>query len=184
MQLKVSFSDDESYYLARTLPSVLPGTPLSLVGFSLGCRIAGGALQLLAGGQAGGRRLAPEAIAAWTTGTSRPIRVLLVAAAVDRDWFEPSGGEGRATLAVERVLVTQNGRDRGLKFYSRLYGPHGPEALGYVGPAAPLGGKLEVVDVSCQVGKQHDYEVYQAAPSVNRRIGWCTFIDDQTLPGD
>ena len=32
----------ESYYLARTLPSVTAGTPVSLVGYSLGCRIAGG----------------------------------------------------------------------------------------------------------------------------------------------
>ncbi len=71
VQLKITYSDTESYYLARTLPSVTPGTPVSLVGYSLGCRIAGGALQLLAGGQAGGRRLSPDAIAAWTTGTLR-----------------------------------------------------------------------------------------------------------------
>src|SRR5208282_836243 len=51
VQLKVAYSDTESYYLARTLPSVTAGTPVSLVGYSLGCRIAGGALQLLAGGQ-------------------------------------------------------------------------------------------------------------------------------------
>ena len=70
VQLKITYSDTESYYLARTLPSVTPGTPVSLVGYSLGCRIAGGALQLLAGGQAGGRRLSPGD-AAWTTGTLR-----------------------------------------------------------------------------------------------------------------
>ena len=183
VQLKVAYSDTESYYLARTLPSVTPGTSVSLVGFSLGCRVAGGALQLLAGGQAGGRRLSPDAIIAWTTGTPRPIRVMLIAAAVDRDWLQTSGREGMASLGVQRALVTQNGRDRALKFYSRLYRAHGPEALGYVGPAAPGSGNLEVVNVASQVGEQHDYEVYQSAPSVDRRIGWCTFLDDHSLPG-
>jgi hypothetical protein len=184
VQLKVTYSDTESYYLARTLPSVAPGTPVSLVGYSLGCRIAGGALQLLAGGQAGGHRLAPDAIAEWTTGTSRPIRVMLIAAAVDRDWLQPSGRDGLATRVVERVLVTRNSSDCALKYYSRLYGGHGPEAFGYAGPAGAVGGKLEVVDVASQVGKQHDYEFYESAPSVNRRIGWCMFIDTHSLSGD
>ena len=179
VQLKVTFSDTESYYLARALPGVMPGTPVSLIGYSLGCRIAGGTLQLLAGGQAGNRRLSPEAITAWTTGTARPIRVMLIAAAVDFDWLEPSGCEGMATLAVQRVLITQNVCDRCLKFYSRLYGPHGPEALGCVGPAGTAGGKIEVIDVACQVGKRHAYDVYQSAPAVDQRIGWCTFIDNQ-----
>ena len=183
VQLKVTFSDTDSYYLARALPGVMPGTPVSLIGYSLGCRIAGGALQLLAGGQAGNRRLSPEAITAWTTGTPRPIRVMLIAAAVDFDWLEPSECEGMVPLTVQRLLITQNGCDRCLKFYSRLYGPHGPEALGCVGPAGPAGGKIEVVDVACQVGKRHAYDIYQSAPAVDQRIGWCTFIDKQALAG-
>jgi hypothetical protein len=175
VQLKVEWSDTESYYLARTLPQVKPGTPLGLIGYSLGCRSIAGALELLAGGQAGGRRLAPEAIAAWSAGPARPMRRMLIAGAVDNDWLEPARPEGLASLAVERILVTRNGRDRVLRFYSRLYGPHGPEALGYLGPAGPDGGKLEVVDVSCEVGRKHDWDRYLSAPELDCRLAWYTY---------
>ena len=53
VQIKVCRSDVEAYYLARVLPNLPKGTPLSLVGYSLGCRTASGALQLLAGGARG-----------------------------------------------------------------------------------------------------------------------------------
>ena len=166
VQIKVCRSDVEAYYLARLLPLLPSGTPLSLVSYSLGCRTVSGALQLLAGGAVAGRGLTGEAMTAWSKAGPRPIRVMMVAAAMDADWLEPCCPHGLAPLAVERILVSKNGCDRVLKWYSHLYGRHGPEALGYVGPTGTAGGKLEVVDVSCEVGRKHDFDRYQESSAV------------------
>ena len=180
MQIKVCRSDVEAYYLARVLPQLPKGAPLCLTGYSLGCRTASGALQLLAGGSVAGRSLAPEVLAAWNNGGPRPIRVMLVAAAMDADWLESGCPRGLAPLAVERIAVVKNGRDPVLKLYSRLYGRHGPEALGHVGPTSTAGGKLEVVDVSREVGRKHDFDRYEESSPVFQRLAWYAFLCDES----
>ena len=172
VQFKVCRSDAEAYYRARVLPALPKGTPLSLVGYSLGCRIASGGLELLAGGSDAGRSLPAEPLAAWKNAGPRPIRVMMLAAAMDCNWLEPRCPHGLAPLAVERILVAMNGCDRDLKWYSHLYGPHGPEALGYAGPAGSAGGKIVVADVSCEVGRKHDFDSYD---SRRRRSANCTW---------
>ncbi len=179
VQIKVCRSDVEAYYLARVLSSLPKGTPLSLVGFSLGCRTASAALQLLAAGPVAGRSLPREALAAWSNGGPRPIRVMMVAAAMDADWLEPCCPHGLAPLAVERVLITTNRRDEVMKLYSHLYGPHGPQALGHFGPAGTAGGKAEVVNVGCEVGRKHNYDHYLECSAVYRRLAWYTFLCDE-----
>jgi len=176
VRIKVCRSDVDAYYLARVLQYLPKSSPLSLVGYSLGCRTAAGALHLLAGGPVCGRSLAADIVAAWNAGGPRPIRVMMLAAAMDANWLEPSCPRGLAPLAVERILVVTNDRDRVLKWYSRLYGPHGPEALGYVGPTGTAGGKIEVVDVTCEVGPKHDFDRYQESSPVFRRLAWYTFL--------
>jgi hypothetical protein len=178
VQSKVCRSDVDAYYLARVLSTLPKGTPLGLVGYSLGCRTVSGALQLLAAGPAAGRSLAPGVLTAWNKAGPRPIRVMMVAAAMDADWLEPSCPRGLASSAVERILVVTNGCDRVLKLYSRLYGRRGPEALGSVGPAGTAGGKLEVVDVCCEIGRKHDFDRYQESSPVCRRLAWYTFLCD------
>src|SRR5208282_357747 len=64
VQMKICRSDVEAFYLARVLPNLPNGTPLSLIGYSLGCRTVSGALELLAGGPVAGRSLTTEALAA------------------------------------------------------------------------------------------------------------------------
>ncbi len=176
IQMKVCRSDVEAYYLARALAGLSRGEPLSLIGFSLGCRAASGTLELLAGGAAGGRTLPSARLEAWRSSGLRPIRVMLLAPAVDDGWFEPSAGGGLAPLAVQRMLVTENCGDRVLKYYSRLYGRGGPEAAGRVGPSSSAGGKLEVIDVACDVGRKHDFERYEEASPICRRLAWYTFL--------
>ena len=178
VQIKVCRSDVEAYYLARVLPNLPKGMPLSLVGYSLGCRTASGALHLLAGGSVTGRKLSSEVLSAWNHGGPRPIRVMMVAAAMDANWLEPCSPRGLAPLAVERILVVKNGCDRILKWYSRLYGRHGPEALGHVGPTSTVGGKLDVIDVSCAVGRKHDFDRYQESSPVYQRLAWYTFLSN------
>jgi len=176
VRLKVCRSDAEAYYLARLLAGMPRGEPLGLIGFSLGCRTVSGTLELLAGGSVAGNSLPPTTLDSWKNNGLRPIRVMMLGAAMDADWLEPCSPHGLAPLAVERILVTEDGRDRVLKWYSRLYGRGGPEALGYVGPAGPAEGKLEVVDLTCEVGRRHKFDLYEEASPVCQRLAWYTFL--------
>ncbi len=73
IRMKACRCDTEAYYLARLLSGLPQGEPLSLLGFSLGCRAQAGTLQLLAGGAVDGRTLPPASLAAWTAAGLRPI---------------------------------------------------------------------------------------------------------------
>lgn len=66
VQLKFNYCDAQAYYLARHLQRVRPEVPLCLIGFSMGAKIIGGGLQLLAGGEVNCRKL-PEGEAKETT---------------------------------------------------------------------------------------------------------------------
>ena len=178
VQIKVRRSDVEAYYLARVLSDLPKGSPLGLVSHSLGCRTASGALQLLAAGPVAGRNLAPKALATWNNGGHRHIRVMMLAPAMDADWLEPGCPRDRVRSAVESILVVANGRDHILKWYSHLYGRHGPEAMGYVGPASTLGGKLKVVDVCCELGRKHDFDLHQVSSPVCQCLAEYTFLRD------
>ena len=133
-QLKAQWSDVQSYYLARFLGSIRPDVPVSLIGYSFGARVATGALQLLAGGQIACRSLPPAVVAERTAAGRRPYRLVLIAAAADADWLLPGCRDGLVLPLVDRVLVTANCCDPVLRWYPRLYGRGGPEAMGYVGP--------------------------------------------------
>lgn len=184
VRIKASLSDVEGFYLARSLAELKPGTRLGLVGYSLGARTIAAAVQLLSGEQVAGRRLSPEALAAWSSESPRPIRVMLLAAAMDADWLMPGHRRGLALPMIERALVTLNGNDRAMRFYSRLYGPRGPEALGHVGPVHSDRNKVETVDVSRSVGRHHNWYLYEAAPAVVQRLAWYTFLEspDEDTP--
>jgi hypothetical protein len=135
-----------------------------------------GALHLLAGGTLDGRGLPPANLSAWKTAGPRPIRAIMLAAAVDVDWLQPSAPGGLALPEVERMLVSKDCLDRALRWYPRLEGRRGPEALGRVGPADTVGGKLEVVDLTCAVGRQHELINYQDSWPIWQRLGWYTFL--------
>lgn len=177
-RLKADYSDVESYYLALWLDQLPRGVKVSLAGHSFGPRIVTGALHLLAGGQLAGQRLPPDAVAAWTGGKRNPIRAVLLAAAMDADWLAPGGCHGLALPLIDRLLVTHNGCDRVLRWYPRMYGRGGSQALGFVGPCgiddAP---NVELLDVSSTVGKIHDWRCYCSASNVCRRWAQYTFLE-------
>jgi hypothetical protein len=175
LRAKASECDAESYYLARTLPAVCPGTSVGLIGYSYGARIVGGALELLAGGEVAGHSLPAEARADWAA-APRPVRAMFIGAAMDADWLAPGHRDGDALTMVQRLAVTQNCCDRALRFYTRLDGRGGPQALGWAGPLGHDGDKLEVLDVACSVGKKHDWYRYKAAPQVAQRLARYTFL--------
>jgi hypothetical protein len=175
-QVKACRSDTEAYYLARCLASVRPGTPLGLMGYSFGCRAIGGALELLAGGQIADFRLPPEVCTTWRE-LAAPVRVAWMAAAMDADWIRPGARNDQVLPRVQAMLVTCNCGDRVLRWYPRLYGRGGPQALGRVGPPQ-ADDKLEVIDVAPYVGRAHNWYLYaQAAPLVCR-LPWYAFLAD------
>lgn len=180
MQREAAQTGPDAYFLASTLAETKAATPLCLIGYSFGAQIAAGAMQLLAGGPMAGRCLPTEAIGRWAAGP-RPVRAMFVAPAVDADSLMPGHCLGMALGQIERVLVTQNCVDRVLRAYRRLHGIGGPEAMGHSGPIsclAPGSGceRLDVADVTREVGKQHDWRLYQAAPSFVQRLGWYAFL--------
>jgi hypothetical protein len=178
-RIKADYSDVESGYLARWLNRLKPGVKVTLIGHSFGPRIITGAFQLLAGGDVSGQVLPQETVAAWKDGKRNPVRAVLLASAMDFDWLAPGGCHGLALSLIEQSLITRNGCDRVLRYYPRLYGRDGPQALGFVGPAGVDGMEtVELIDVSGTVGKIHDWRHYCSASNVCERWARYMFLED------
>jgi esterase/lipase superfamily enzyme len=175
MQSKAARTEVESLLLGQFLDRVQPQVPLTLVGFSFGARIIAGSLEFLGGGQVGCCGLARQ-----NTAPRVPMRAILVAAGMDSDWLLPGHRDGDALSQVDQMLITVNDADWVLRLYSRLYQRNGPEALGYHGPACVgnLGAeqaKLDMLDVTCAVGRNHHWAHYVECSGVLSRIGPYTF---------
>jgi hypothetical protein len=182
IRIKAAWSDVQSYYLAGLVGQIPQEVPVALVGYSFGSRAITGSLQMLAGGQVAGMSL-PQ-----PSPSPRPrLRAVLLGAAMDSDWLLPDHRNGEALPQVEQMLITCNTADAVLKRYHWLYRGCYAQALGYAGPACPaqLGPqqeKLEVVGVSCWVGKTHDFTLYINAAPVCSRLGWYCFLVETERP--
>jgi hypothetical protein len=179
VQLKISFCDAQAYYLAVCIEHMRGDVPVCLIGYSLGAPIAAGGLHLLAGGEAACRTLPGRGSSEQSAKRAAPIRAVMVGAAADADCLASNGEYNLALSQVEKMLVERNGCDRILRFYPRLYGRHGPQALGFVGPAG-CGeyGKIELLDVSCEVGKRHQWKFYLTSQSLLESIDRYVFPAD------
>ena len=179
-QIKAARSDVEAYYLARFLAGMDPEVRVGLVGHSFGVRAIAGALHILGGGRLAGRTLGED-----LPGQRRPVRVVMVAAAIDAQELLPGQRYARAMSQIEQVLLTTNRCDLALRLYCRLYTlRRGPSALGLAGPACPLqlgaaGEKIERVNVSCWVGRPHGWCRYLTAPNLVARLGWYAFLEPE-----
>jgi len=180
-QLKAEYSDYQGCYLADLLAHLDRRVSVSLVGYSYGARVITAALHLLGGGGVEGCAIAGTTVSERAARPHTLMRVVLVAAAMDADWILPGHRHGLALTQVDQVLITRNCADRAMRWYARLYGRRGPRALGYAGPVAcrgvgAEGVKVEMVDVTCAVGKVHDWQNYMSAPGLDRRLAWYTFL--------
>lgn len=181
-QLKREFSNHEGFALAGWLARLRPDVKVSLVGHSFGPRIICGALHLLAGGDIEGRVLSEAASTAWNAKKQNPMRAVLLAAAENCKALAPGGRFERALSLLDDVLVTSNGCDRILKHYPQLNGRGGPEAMGFVGPwGLAEAANVTVLDVSCSVGKPHNYRGYCDAPDVCAQWARYTFLEDNPV---
>jgi hypothetical protein len=186
VRVKAAYSDVQGRYLADFLSRLDPEVPVSLVGYSFGARVITVALDLLDGGPRGNGALPESGPQDPKSAESPPTlaeppkrRAVLIAAGVDAGWLAPGGRHGGAIKQVERMLITRNCCDPVLRLYPLMYGLGGPQALGYVGPVC-LGenrAKTETADVSCAVGRAHDWSRYIAAPGLKRRLAEFSFLD-------
>jgi hypothetical protein len=180
VRLKAARTTTDSKYLAWTLQQLNPHTPIRLVGFSFGARIATGALHLLGGGELNGFSLPPE-----TAPQLRSVRVVLVAAALRNSWLAEGNYHGRTLDVVESMLLINNSCDAALKRYHVAEACRDAEALGYTGPAGrlPHANKIQQVDACCDLGKSHNWELYIASPryaALMRQYAWPPVAARQT----
>lgn len=151
---KAALAHIESFYLADLLKHLPQDRPLSLIGFSFGGAVIGGALQLLAGGSLDGRAL-PEPQASFPS-----IRVSLTAPAFDRRQISPCGKYSLALTHVERLVNLYNSQDPVLRRF-RFINQDAPIAAGFLGLDASVTGPLEgdprIVQYDCSraTGRTH-----------------------------
>lgn len=160
-RLKAQLADPAALHLASVLAHVRSDMQLTLVGYSYGSRVIGGALHLLAGGTLRGHAL-PARV------NLRPARVLLIAAAVDSDWLLPGRPHGMALHLVERMVLINNSCDPAMRFYHLSSRWRDPNALGQYGlrnPAwlGPASERIYEIDACCEVGRHHALEYYLGA---------------------
>jgi hypothetical protein len=179
VQLKYSYCDAQAYYLAETCKLHLHDRPLCLIGYSMGAQIAAAGLHLLAGGEVDCRKLDGGEPINESQNRSIPVRVVMVAAAMDNFSLASDGEYNLALPLIKSMLLARNGCDRVLKWYPRLYGRGGPQALGFTGPTG-CGeyDKIELLDVSCEVGRKHPWEFYIQSASLMAAIDRYAFLDN------
>jgi len=177
MQEKLVYCDAESYYLAEWLAARKLQSRVCLIGYSFGSQIITGALHLAAGGELAGRSL-PASLTE-NSAARKPVRAVLLAAAIDSAAMATGRENGRTLSLVDQMLVTENLCDRVLRWYPRIWRCGGPQAMGFVGPALNDGKeKVELIDVRCAVGNRHDVYAYMASGGVRSRLARYAFLED------
>lgn len=173
---KALLADHTAYPLAWVLDRISPDVRISLVGYSYGTRVIGGALHYLGGGsQCGcvlGERIHHNRI---------PTRVVFIAAAMDDDGLLPGHRHGLAPSLIDRMLLINNQCDPALKFYhlsSRRCERHcrgRPISLGCRGISSlsclgEFACRIEQVDACCEVGREHGLDDYLAQSRLTCRV--------------
>ncbi|MBN2295424.1 MAG: alpha/beta hydrolase [Pirellulales bacterium] len=185
VRIKAARSDTQAFYLARFTRRLSPNARVGMIGYSFGARVITGALEMLAGGCVAGYSLETQDETA-TSKNLPPIRIILIASATDRCWLLPGRRTGSALELVEWALITHNCNDPVLRWYPKMYGFRGPQAAGYTGPAltSRQHEKTEILNLSCSVGKSHEWQRYQHSSRLYWRLGECIFDNEAATPQD
>lgn len=166
LRTKAVVAECHAFYLAWIVDHMAVDARISMIGYSYGARLIGGALHLLGGGCLCGQQLAdrvhPE---------PRGIRAVFLGGALDNDHMLPGRAFQMAPSQIDHLLVARNGADPALRWYPLLYGFRfrvrtGQEAMGFTGFAGiycvpHLHGRVENRDVTCLVGRVHDWHGYE-----------------------
>lgn len=159
-RVKAARTQPVGWQLAWILNQMPPEAPISLIGYSYGARIVGGALHVRAGGDLSGRSL-PDA----APDKHRPLRVLFIAAATHSCWFGPHGYHRLAMSQIEHLVMLNNHLDPAMRFYALVPKNCNPQAMGLRGPTSLARGdrkKIECYDCANCVGRSHDLFKYTA----------------------
>lgn len=158
------------FYLSRVLHHIPLECPVSLIGHSQGAGTVVSALHLLGGGAIEGYRLAPEA------DRGHRVRLILAAAAIDHQWLNPGERYGQTLSRTETLLNLVNRRDWALGFY-HLRAVNSGRAVSRLGflnedfqQMGPLAQKIQQLDVTRAIGRDHTWPSYYAVPALARSI--------------
>lgn len=183
MKVKAARTGPAGWQLAWFIDQLPEETPLSLIGYSYGARVASGALHVLGGGRLNGKRLTerlhPE---------RPPIRVVMVAAAFDADWILPGKYHGQALSQMEQLVLVTNHRDPAMRLYHFSVDRGRIHALGKEGVANPrvLGDaaqRIRPVDMTQEVGRSHLLVDYLAAGG-KMNVVWRNLVPDEQSASD
>ena len=185
-QLKLCYCDVQAYYLAACIDRLRQkDVPVCLIGYSMGGKIIPGSLHLLAGGEVGHRTLTNRHSSDQAQKSTPSVRAVLVAAGVDDDSLCADGVYNLALSQVESMLIVKNCYDRVLKWYPRIYGRGGPEALGFVGPICnDHCENIEMLDLSCELGRNHKWEGYLMSCRLIESIDRYTFLKSNPVAAE
>jgi hypothetical protein len=166
-EVKAARTTPCGWQLAWAIDQLPASTPLAVVGYSYGARLASGALHLLGGGRMGSLELSPR-----VNPQRSPMRAALVAAAMDAHWLRPGGYHGQALSQVDSLLLVNNRQDPAMRFYPLSPVGHRMQALGYSGPLSrsALGDyadRIKSIDMTGAVGRHHALSEYLAVSN-----GW------------
>lgn len=176
-RVKAFRSDQEAGLLAEWLkehPS--PGDTV-LVGYSFGARTILKALTQYLADQESSTDQPPNQADSTAGEAKAPAgrwTLILLAAAVD-----PGSLAKLAHLVREKdvplsIVLTVNYSDPALRWYQHLFGCRSSQALGFTGPWCntfrELGTRLEVLNVTSQVGRTHRWRIYLASPAVRSAL--------------
>ncbi|MBC8116458.1 MAG: alpha/beta hydrolase, partial [Candidatus Saccharimonas sp.] len=171
-------ADWNALYLAELIARVPEGHPISLIGHSHGARMVSATVHALAGGVVAGR-----CYSGGSDGRHR-IRVVLAAAAIDHDWFNPGGRFDLTLCRAEAVLNLRNRHDFPLLFYP-LRRPFSPAALAVTGVThrdrCQLGEqncRIDDCDVTHIVGTGHLWPHYYSQPDIACAIRHFVYFDE------
>ncbi len=179
-EVKAARTKPVGWQLAWAVDQLPPDAPLALVGYSYGARVVTGALHVLGGG-----RLNELALPTRVHADRAPIRVALVAAAVDAHWLRPDGYHGRAMTQVESLLLVNNQLDPAMRFYPISPIGRRAAALGFAGlRGGDDAAKIRSFDVTGAVGRHHALSEYLASSGqVGRVLEEIVQLPTTTAPG-
>jgi hypothetical protein len=178
VRMKAERADVEGYYLACFLTQLPAEIPFRFIAHSFGARVVGGSIQALASGQLRGVELAED-----HSYPVFPVRVALLAAAIDGDIFLPRREFGDALQQVDQLLVMFNPYDPVLKYYALIDRYRRPRALGSVGmPSVRRADgpetRIRQLNVARVVGHSHIEDRYYASPSLMAEVRQVLLGDD------
>lgn len=167
-RVKAARTQPVGWQLAWVLDQMPSEAPVSLIGYSYGARIVGGAMHVLAGGDLCGASLPGAA-----PGKHPPMRVAFMAAATHSCWFGPNGYHHLAMDQIEHLVMLNNHLDPAMRFYKLVPENCSPQAMGLCGPTSLTPEhreKVECYDCANCVGRSHDLFKYTATGRTMTRV--------------